>query len=123
MRQHIYEDGYGLSAWDQNHARRCFITIIDSAQWMAITGEPMPTKPVSARDYADAGLPWFDYYAEAPTLKGSEALGGVKSIGHAWQGAFGFDEPVHSGPVVNLGDRTVREMEERTDPPSGNSVV
>ncbi len=122
MRQHLYRDEYGLSAWDQNHASRCFITIIDSAQWTAITDEAMPTKPVRARDYADAGLPWFDYYAEAPTLNGSEALGSVKSIEHAWRGAFGFDKPVRPGPVVKLGSRHVREMKAQCDTSSGTPV-
>ena len=30
MRQEIYEDEYGLDAWDQRHPARCFITIANS---------------------------------------------------------------------------------------------
>ena len=42
MRQEIYDDPYGLDAWDQRHRSRCFVTIANSAQWMALTGEPPP---------------------------------------------------------------------------------
>ena len=45
MRQEIYDDPYGLDAWDQRHASRCFVTIANSGQWMAMTGEKPPTTP------------------------------------------------------------------------------
>ena len=38
MRQEIYDDPYGLDAWDQRHASRCFVSIVNSRQWRAITG-------------------------------------------------------------------------------------
>jgi hypothetical protein len=62
MHQEIYYDPYGLDAWDQRHASRCFVTIANSAQWMAMTGECPPTEPPSAKDYTDAELPWFSAY-------------------------------------------------------------
>ena len=40
MRQHIEEDEHGLDAWDQRHGSRCFVSIVNTAQWGAITGEP-----------------------------------------------------------------------------------
>ena len=51
-----------VDAWDQRHCSRCFVTIANSAQWMAITGEKPPVEPATAADYTRAGLPWFDYY-------------------------------------------------------------
>ena len=39
MKQEIFEDPYGLDAWDQRHGSRVFVTIANSAQWLAITGE------------------------------------------------------------------------------------
>ena len=37
--------------------------------------------PFTAKEYADHGLPWFDYYSDNSTaLKGSEKLKGVKSV-------------------------------------------
>ena len=43
MRQEIYDDPFGLDAWDQRHCSRCFITIANSAVWTAVTGERPPT--------------------------------------------------------------------------------
>ena len=57
MRQEIYDDPYGLDAWDQRHASRCFISILNSGQWRAITGERPPNRPPTAAQYAAAGLP------------------------------------------------------------------
>jgi hypothetical protein len=59
MRQAIHDDPYGIDAWDQEHGRRCFVTILGSESWTAITGEAMPTKPIDAAAYTAAGLPWF----------------------------------------------------------------
>ena len=64
MKQSIYEDDWGLDAWDQRHGARCFVTIANSACWMDITGEKPPGTPITAEQYTEAGLPWFDYYDE-----------------------------------------------------------
>ena len=48
--------------------------------WHAITGEAVPTVPPTAAEYTRAGLPWFEYYEEAPAVDGSPILRGVKSI-------------------------------------------
>ena len=37
MRQTVYDDDHGLDAWDQQHTSRCFVTIANSMQWLAIT--------------------------------------------------------------------------------------
>ena len=55
MRQEIYDDRYGLDAWDQRHSSRCFVTIANSAVWMAITGERPPTEAPTAAAYTKAG--------------------------------------------------------------------
>lgn len=81
MRQEVYEDPFDFSEWDLTARSRCFVHIANSIQWRQITGEKAPTKPRTARDYADAGLPWFDYYdADAKALKGSGALSKLKSV-------------------------------------------
>jgi len=81
MRQEIYDDDYGLDAWDERHTSRCFVTIANSMQWLAITGERPPTSPPTARQYTDAGLPWFDYYdGDREAISGSESLAGLKSV-------------------------------------------
>ena len=81
MKQEIYEDSYGLDAWDQRQRHRCFISLVNSAQWRAITSERPPTQAPTARDYTRAGLPWFDYYGgDQVALEATEKLAGVSSV-------------------------------------------
>jgi hypothetical protein len=113
MRQHIYEDEYNVDDWDQSAGSRCFVTILNSADWCRVTGEPMPASPVDAARYAEAKLPWFDYYSDAPGVEGSQKLQGVHSIADAWkpvQEGFDFAQPITVGPITQLGTRPVREM-------------
>ncbi len=81
MRQEIYDDPFGLEAWDQRHSSRCFVTIANSAVWTAITGERPATEPPTAKAYTEAGLPWFDYYGgDAEAVEGAEKLKGLTSV-------------------------------------------
>lgn len=80
MRQEIYEDDYGIDVWDTSAPTRCFVHILNSAQWTAATGKPTPGKAPTAREYTDAGLPWFEYYADKPALQGSKILAGLDSV-------------------------------------------
>ena len=80
MTQEIYEDPFELSDWDTEHGSRVFVHIANSMVWRALTGEAPPTVPPTAREYTDAGLPWFDWYAEAPAVEGGGRLKGLKSI-------------------------------------------
>ena len=81
MKQDVHDDPYGLDAWDQRHAGRCFVSIVNSSQWMAITGERPPTEPPTAKDYTEMGLPWFHYYdGDAKAIAGAEKLGSIKSV-------------------------------------------
>jgi hypothetical protein len=113
MRQAIYDDPYGIEAWDQEHASRSFVTILDSEGWTAITGEAMPTKPVDAAAYTQAGLPWFDYQTNRPAIEGSDVLKSVKSIAKVWTSppaGNAFEHPIGPPNVTSLGGRQVREM-------------
>ena len=81
MKQEIYDDPYGIDAWDQEHPSRCFVRIVNSAQWMAITDEQPPTRPPNAKQYTEAGLPWFDYYGgDAEVISAAEKLSDIKSV-------------------------------------------
>lgn len=40
MHQEIYQDEYGLDAWDTTAPSRCFVHLLNSAQWQAATGAP-----------------------------------------------------------------------------------
>ena len=81
MQQDTYEDPYGFEVWDLRKSQRCFVTIANAEPWMDITGEEPPTSPISASAYTQAGLPWFEYYADDQTaIKGAKRLGKIKSI-------------------------------------------
>jgi hypothetical protein len=118
MRQHIYEDEHGLDAWDQTQGSRCFIAIANSLHWRAITGEAPPTPPPTARDYAKAKLPWFDYYADAPAVEGAGVLANLLSVvgmgKKKGEAPLPENEPADASVVVPLGPaqpgpRPVRE--------------
>ncbi|MCY3802401.1 MAG: hypothetical protein OXG46_12590 [Chloroflexi bacterium] len=118
MRQEIYEDSYGLDAWDQRHASRCFITITNSTQWQAVTGQRPPSPPPTAREYAKAGLPWFDYYGgDLEALAETEKLREIASVAQIGAKKGGTPLPekesVEVRDVIRLrrnGDTQVREM-------------
>jgi hypothetical protein len=81
MRQEIYEDEYGYDAWDVSQSSRCFVHILNSAQWKIVTGKPVPGQQPSAADYTTAGLPWFEYYDDKRSaLSGAKKLAGMDSV-------------------------------------------
>ena len=118
MRQEIYEDEFGLDAWDQRHASRCFVTIANSVQWMSLTGERPPTEPPTASAYTSAGLPWFDYFGgDLTALAETEKLRGIASV--AEMGAANGESPLPANESVDVdrvvplrrkGSNQVREM-------------
>jgi hypothetical protein len=80
MRQKIYEDEYGIDAWDQDNGFRCFIHLANSEMYQAITGHVPPHKPLTAKDYTQSGLPWFDYYSDGKALSGTKPLSTLTSV-------------------------------------------
>ncbi len=80
MRQTIYDDPYRGEEWDTESSRRCFIHLANSLVWRSITGASPPTTPPTSREYAQAGLPWFEHYGEGKALEGSGVLKGLKSV-------------------------------------------
>lgn len=107
MKQKIYPDSQGIDTWDQSQRTRVFVHIVNSEHWREITGEEPPLSPVTARSYANAGLPWFDLYDEgAPTLAPTGILENVRSTKEMDQSIFGAslqdDDPVPVGPVKKI---------------------
>ena len=115
MKQDIYDDPYGLDAWDQRHGSRCFVSLLNTTQWMATTGERPPTEPPTAQSYAAGGLPWFEYYGgDLQAVDGSEKLRGLTSVArHAeatGQAPLPDNGTIGVPPIVVLGKpRRVRE--------------
>ena len=107
MRQKIYPDPHGLDTWSPASAARVFVHIVNSELWREITGEQPPTTPVTARAYADAGLPWFDLYDEGlAALDGTSTLSQVKSVKQLDANKSTLplqdDDPVQTGPVKGI---------------------
>lgn len=116
MRQEIYEDEYGYDAWDMSQSSRCFVHILNSAQWKIATGKPVPGQQPSVADYTKAGLPWFEYYDDKlGALSGAKKLAGMDSV--AAKGVKLGEKPLVENEMVNpqkivqLGSGTAKVSE------------
>lgn len=121
IEQEIYEDDRPLEHWDRAHPARVYVHLLNSHDWMRVTGEAPPETPITIEAYRRAGIPWFDHYRDdLESRPGGEGFEGVKSIG-----AMGAVEdppapggegaaPI-SGPVIDTGPssrpRRVRSAE------------
>jgi len=84
MRQKIYPDKYGIDTWDPDRRASLNVRIVNTRDWLALTGEPAPPTPVDTAAYNAAGLPWFELYDESEgDIAASEKLARVKSVGGA----------------------------------------
>ena len=115
MRQEVYEDPHGFDAWDTAVRTRCFVHILNSVQFLGVTGGEPPQEPVSAQDYSAAGLPWFEYYGgDLEALAGATKLAGLDSVAakslKLGDGVVPDNEPV-TPLIVGLSARPVREGE------------
>lgn len=117
MKQEIARDEYGLDAWDQSARSRCFVHLVNSQTYRAITGQAPPQPPLTATDYAKARMPWFDYYLEPhQSLPGTATLAGLDSVGARYlkkgMGLLPDNQPLTPERVINLNPkRKVREGE------------
>lgn len=115
MTQHVYEDTFGIDAWD-SATSRVFLHLANSLAWEAITGIAPPPSPCTVEAYARAGMPWFAHYVEgAPVADGGKNLKGVKSV-HTMATAKGLpflpsnaSVDVPQEKVVQLGGKAVRD--------------
>ncbi|MDO8542658.1 MAG: hypothetical protein Q7S40_19635 [Opitutaceae bacterium] len=80
MKQKITRDPHGSEAWDLAENSRCYVHLCMADDWRNLTGTPPPHRPPTARDYTNAGLPWFDFDACTPPVSGETLLAGVKSV-------------------------------------------
>lgn len=81
IRQEIHADPYPFEVWDQDETSRCFVHLANSMTWRQITGENPPHPPITAAEYVEAGIPWFDHYRDdLEPLEGSEQFVKVKSV-------------------------------------------
>jgi hypothetical protein len=106
MKQKIYKDDFGAEKWDQEHISRCFVHLLNSAQYEAVTGQQPPCKVPTADDYAKAGLPWFQIYDEGkaavPASTVLSRLDSVAALGvKKGEDAVPENAPLSRAPVVH----------------------
>ncbi len=106
--QTIAEDPWGLDVWDTQVRSRCFVHLLNSGHYRALTGQPPPTTPMTAKTYRDAGLPWFDFYQEGKTLRGSKVLArldGLATALHKRRQSLDGNAPIVIAKTIELGKR------------------
>jgi hypothetical protein len=112
MKQEIYDDHFKPIQWETGVSSRCFVHLLNSLTYSGVTGYLPPHRPYEAADYANAGLPWFDYYSDQKALEGSDTLKGLKS----WKD---FQEQ-NAEQSVNVEPKTIVHLTGKSD--SGRPV-
>jgi len=108
IKQEVANDPFGADVWDRNHSSRCFVHLVNSHSYQALTGRTPPTRPVTPQMYASAGIPWFDYYLDGPALAGSDVLAGLDGLGSASlkQGKkLAGNEPIAIASTITLSKK------------------
>jgi len=108
MDQDIEPDPFNLDDWDFAAADRVFVTLVHAKDWKKVTGEAAPNQPPTAREYSQAGLPWFQYYGkDQSALPGNATLAGVKSVANLFKKFTGAtlpnSEDVETGSPKAIG--------------------
>lgn len=99
MKQKIYKDHHGVETWNPYDSSRLFVHLVNSEVWREITGEEAPRSPITAREYQQAGLPWYSLYDEhLDAVGGGKILSKVKSISQKDQENFGTSLDAN-GPI------------------------
>ncbi|WP_144184388.1 hypothetical protein [Elioraea rosea] len=81
IRQRVYADDRPLADYDTSRTLRMFVTILDAMAWRHVTGEAPPTEPPTAKEYAAAGIPWFDLYdSDVAAVPGVPALAAMQPV-------------------------------------------
>lgn len=80
MTQQVYEDTFGIDAWDSARSR-VFLHLANSLAWEAITGLVPPPSPCTVEEYTRKGFPWFDHYVDgAPVAAGGKNLQTLQTV-------------------------------------------
>ena len=98
VRQPTPKDEYGYDVWDQTQRQRCFVHILNSHQYRAVTGEKLPYPPPGVRDYKIRRLPWYHHYSEGQTVEGSRILAKLASVATWFKAKHGQPLPDNDPP-------------------------
>jgi hypothetical protein len=105
IKQEIAKDPFGHSAWDTSVSSRCFVHLLNSEIYRKVTRADPPHKPLTAKEYTKAGIPWFDYYLNGETLSGSAVLAKLDGVAGALLKAgkkLDDNKPLHIASTVDL---------------------
>jgi hypothetical protein len=79
IKQYICKDDNDPNIWESDSGTIFNIQILNSAVFKSVTGEDPPETPITAKTYAEHGLPYYAIYDEKPSgIKGD--FSGVKSV-------------------------------------------
>ena len=78
IKQCILEDTNPASIWERDYTVCFNVQILNSEMFQQVTGKVPPTTPISAKTYADKGLPFYKIYGETSIIKGD--FTGIKSV-------------------------------------------
>lgn len=78
IKQCVLEDTNLATIWERDHTICFNVQILNSAMFQQVTGTAPPSTPISAKAYADQGLPFYKIYGETSTVKGD--FDGIKSV-------------------------------------------
>ena len=78
IKQCILEDTNPATIWERDRAICFNVQILNSTTFQQVTGKAPPSTPITAKTYADQGLPFYKIYGENSTIKGD--FNDIKSI-------------------------------------------
>lgn len=108
VRQVVVEDPWGFDAWDTTQQLRSFVHLLHAKDYPRLTGLDMPPTPVTARRYAEAGIPWYDWNTVDDGIGTQSAFASVQSASQLLSASNTVilgDQPVDVSDVIYLGRR------------------
>lgn len=78
IKQCILEDRFPAESWDRQATVFFNVQILNSELFRSVTGLAPPKSPISAKTYADLGLPYYEIWEETSSVKGD--FEGIKSV-------------------------------------------
>ena len=110
VKQKTLRDPYGYDAWDQTRWERCFIHLLNSRQYHAVTGVKLPYPPPGVRDYKNWRLPWYHHYSEGEPVEGTGILAKLASVATWFKAKHGQPLPDNDPP----GPVAIRPVQSRS---------
>ena len=116
MKQKIYPDPHGIDTWDPENHGRIYVHIVNSLMYRELTGKEPPPTPVTAKTYAQYGLPWFDLYDDKlEDISAPDVLKNVRSVKEKDE-EKGFKSQQDDEPVEIPEDKVIKY---KLDPDEG----